>query len=65
MSLIPGLGRSPGVVNDNLFSFLSCKTLWTEELVDYSPWGLRGLDAPEHTYYHKFVFEICVSVSVL
>ena len=37
-SLIPGLGRSPGVGNSNPFSILVWKITWTEE-----PGGLQSM----------------------
>ena len=51
--------------NGNLFIFSSAKVHGQRSLMDYSSWGLKGSAAPERAYYHKFVFEICVSVSVL
>ena len=37
MGLIPGLGRSPGEVNDNRFQYSCWKIPWTEE-----PGGLQS-----------------------
>ena len=41
---IPGLERSPGEENGNHSSILAWRIPWTEELVDYSPWGCKESD---------------------
>ena len=50
---IPGLGRSPGGGNDNLFQYsLSGKFHRQKSLVGYSPWGSKESDTTEHTHTH-------------
>ena len=41
VGLIPGLGRSPGEGNSNLFQSLTGKSHGQSSLPGYSPWGLR------------------------
>ena len=41
---IPGLERSPGEENGNHSSIPAWRIPWTEELVDYSPWGCKESD---------------------
>ena len=41
---IPGLERSPGEDNGNHSSIPAWRIPWTEELVDYSPWGCKESD---------------------
>ena len=41
------------------YPFLSrqmLKTLWTEELVGYNPWGRKELDTTERLHFHFFFF---------
>ena len=45
--LISGLGRSPGVGNDNPLVFLPGKFHGQRSLVGYGPWGLKELDTTE------------------
>ena len=52
MSLIPGLGRSPGGGNGNPSSIHAWKIPWTEEPGGYSPWGLKESDTTEHAHMH-------------
>ena len=41
MGLIPGLGRSPGVVNDNPLQYPSLEDSMDRSLEGYSSWGHR------------------------
>lgn len=41
------MGRSTGEVNGNRLSVLTWEMPWIEELVGYSPWGQKELDATE------------------
>ena len=52
MSLIPGLGRSPGVGNP-VPAFLPGKFHGQKNLVGYSPWGCGELDTTEHTHKER------------
>ena len=48
--LIPGLGRSPGGGNGNLFNILDWgKSHGQRSLEGYSPWGHKESDMTEHT----------------
>ena len=50
MGSIPGLGRSPGGENGNLFHILAWKIPWTEEPGGLQvPWGHKEPDMTEHT----------------
>ena len=54
-SLIPGLGRSPGVGNGNPLQY-SCQK---NSMAGYSPWGRKESDMTEHAityYYYYFIF---------
>ena len=53
--LIPGLGRSPGVGNDNLLQY-SCleNPHGQRSLADYSPWSCKSLTWQSiHTHTHR------------
>ena len=43
--LVSRSGRSPGVGNGVFSSILAWEIPWTEELVDYSPWGRKKSDS--------------------
>ena len=50
---IPGLGRSPGGGNGNLFQYsLSGKFHRQKSLVGYGPWGSKESDTTEPTHTH-------------
>ena len=44
MGLIPELGRSTGVGNDNLFQYSCLENSMNRRLAGYSPWGHKGSD---------------------
>ena len=47
---IPGLGRSPGGGNGNLFQYACLLNYNTGAWAGYSPWGLKEADTTEHAY---------------
>ena len=53
-SSIPGLGKSPGEENGNP-GILAWRIPWTEEPGDYSPWGCRESDTPEHVHSMQWI----------
>ena len=60
---IPGSGRSPGEGNGNALqnSFLG-NPKDRRSLVDYSPWGCKEWDMPEHTQTHTYTHTVyCVA----
>ena len=56
MGSIPGLGRSPGVGNDNHSSILAWKIPCTEKPGGYSPQDPEESDTTKHTIYIVFSF---------
>ena len=49
--LIPGLGRSPGVGNDNPLQYSCLERFHGQRcLVGYSPWGCKESDITEHAH---------------
>ena len=53
MSLIPGLGRSPGVGNP-VPAFLPGKFHGQKNLEGYGPWGCKELDMTKRTHVHTY-----------
>ena len=64
MSLIPGLGRSPGEGNGNPLQY-SCleKSHGRRSLVGYSPWGHKELGHDLVTIQHTHTY-ICVCIDI-
>ena len=52
MSLIPGLGRSPGEGNGNPLILLPGESHRQRRLVGYSPWGHKQLDRTKQLSIH-------------
>ena len=53
VSFIPGLGRSPGVRNDNALQYSCLENLSGQRsLAGYSPWGRKESDMTEQLNTH-------------
>ena len=56
--LIPGLGKSPGEVNDNPLQFSRLEKSLQRSMADYSPWGHKSVrqnlvTIQQHSFYMK------------
>ena len=52
---IPGSGRSLEKGTDTHTSISAWRILWTEELVDYSPWSSKESDMTERLGTHTYM----------
>ena len=55
-SSAPGWGRSAGEGNGNPLQYSCWKIRWTEELVDYSPWGFKESDTTEQLNHQELFY---------
>ena len=55
LGLIPGSGRSPGILNGTHSSILAWRIPWKEDLADYSPRGHKASDTTERLIFHVFL----------
>ena len=61
VSLIPGLGRSPGAGNGNHSSILAWEIPRTES-GGYSRWGHKESDTTERMHAHTFISVIFIKI---